>query len=72
MKCNARMFLIGAVAGIAVEKLLKTACFRKSCARIMSAGLKLKTDATQFVEEVKEDAEDLTAEMEQKKKAAKK
>jgi hypothetical protein len=39
---------------------------------VMSAGIRLKSDATQFVEEVKEDAEDLTAEADQKKKAAKK
>ncbi len=72
MKSNVKMFLFGAVAGIATVQLLKTSCFRKSCARMMSAGLKLKSDATQFVEEVKEDAEDLTAEAEQKKKSAKK
>lgn len=72
MTSNVKTFLIGAVAGIAAVQILKTGCFRKSCAKVMSAGLKLKSDATQFVEEVKEEAEDLTAEAEQKKKAVKK
>lgn len=67
-----KTFLLGAAAGIAALQIFKTSCFRKSCAKVMSAGLKIKSDATQFVEEVKESAEDMTAEAEQKKKAAKK
>jgi hypothetical protein len=72
MNSKVKVFFLGAAAGIAALKVLKTSCFRKSCARVMSAGIRLKSDATQFVEEVKEDAEDLTAEADQKKKAAKK
>ena len=70
MNTNVKTFLIGAVAGIAAVQILKTASFRKGCARVMSAGLQLKSDATQFVENVKEDAEDLSAEADQKKKKA--
>lgn len=72
MISHTKTLLIGAVAGIVVSKLVRTNCFRKSCARVLSAGLQLKSDATQFVENVKEEAEDLTAECEQTKKSAKK
>ncbi len=72
MISHTKTLLIGAVAGIVVSKLVRTNSFRKSCARVLSAGLQLKNDATQFVENVKEDAEDMNAECEQAKKSAKK
>ncbi|MCR5027685.1 MAG: hypothetical protein K6A31_00320 [Fibrobacter sp.] len=72
MNSNAKALLIGAVAGVVLTQIVKTSSFRKGCARVLSAGLQLKSDATQFVETVKEDAEDMTAEAEETKKSAKK
>ncbi len=67
-----KAFIAGAIAGIAAVKVFKTDSFRKGCARILSTGLGIKNDATEFVETVKEEAEDLSAEAEQKKNSSKK
>lgn len=67
-----KAFIAGVAVGIAALKTFKTESFRKGCARVLSAALGIKNDATEFVETVKEEAEDLTAEAEQKKKPAKK
>jgi len=72
MKDNAKALLIGTLAGVILSKIVKTKSFRKGCARVLSTGLQLKSEATEFVETVKEDAEDMTAETEEAKKSAKK
>ena len=67
-----KKFLLGAVVGAAAVSLMKTDIFRKSCSKLIAAGLQLKEDASVFFESVKEDAEDAEAEAKQKKaKAAK-
>ena len=49
---------------------MKTDAFRKSCSKLMAAGLQLKDDASAFFESVKEDAEDADAEAKHKKATA--
>lgn len=55
-------FLIGALVGAAAVTLVKTPAFRKGAAKIVSAGMQLKNEASAFAESVKEDAEDIVAE----------
>ncbi|QNL98398.1 hypothetical protein H9I35_06965 [Treponema sp. Marseille-Q4132] len=62
-----KKFLLGAVVGAAAVSLMKTDIFRKSCSKLIAAGLQLKEDASVFFESVKEDAEDAEAEAKQKK-----
>ena len=62
-----KKFLLGAVVGAAAVSLMKTDIFRKSCSKLIAAGLQLKEDAAVFFESVKEDAEDAEAEAKQKK-----
>ena len=65
-----KKFLLGAIVGAAAVSLIKTDAFRKSCSKLMAAGLQLKDDASAFFESVKEDAEDADAEAKQKKASA--
>lgn len=55
-------FAIGALVGAAAITVIRTPAFRKSCAKILSAGMRLKDDAQALVESIKEDAEDIVAE----------
>lgn len=55
-------FLIGVAVGAAAVTIVRTQAFRKGCAKLVSAGLQLKEDAAEFVETLKEDAEDIKAE----------
>lgn len=55
-------FLIGALVGAATITLVKTPAFRKGAAKIVSAGMQLKNEASAFAASVKEDAEDIVAE----------
>lgn len=55
-------FAIGVGTGIVVTALVKTPGFHKACSAVIGAGLKLKDDASSFMETVKEDAEDVIAE----------
>ena len=64
---HTKTFIIGAVAGIIISKLVRTNCFRKSCARVLNAGLQLKNDAAEFAENVKEDVKDMSSECDQAK-----
>lgn len=64
-------FLIGVAVGAAAVTLVRTQAFRKGCAKLVSAGMQLKEDASEFVESLKEDAEDIKAEAASKAKAAK-
>ena len=63
-------FALGVVAGGAAVLLARDAGFKKACAKIIGAGLKLKDDAAAFVETVKEDAQDIMAEAAYNKDAA--
>ena len=65
-------FLIGVLVGAAAASLIKTSTFRKGVAKVAAAGLQLKEEAFEFLESVKEDAEDVAAEKVSKKTAAKK
>lgn len=56
-------FAIGAVAGIAAVQLVKTPGFKKACASVIGKGMQLKDDAAAFAESVKEDAQDIIAEV---------
>ena len=67
MSNGIKSFLLGAVVGAAAVSLMKTDIFRKSCSKLIAAGLQLKEDASVFFESVKEDAEDAEAEAKQKK-----
>ena len=59
---NVTYFVLGAVVGAAAITLVKTPAFRKGAAKLVSAGMQLKNEASAFVESVKEDAEDIAAE----------
>ena len=63
-------FALGVVAGGAAVLLARNANFKKACAKVVGAGLKLKDDAAAFVETVKEDAQDIMAEAAYNKEAA--
>lgn len=67
MAWDCKQLLIGGLVGAAVVTLVRTQAFRKGCAKIVAAGLQLKDDAAEFVESVKEDAEDENAESKAKK-----
>ncbi|UTC67031.1 MULTISPECIES: DUF6110 family protein [unclassified Treponema] len=55
-------FALGVAAGGAAVLLARNAGFKKACAKVIGAGLKLKDEAAAFVETVKEDAQDIMAE----------
>lgn len=55
-------FLIGALVGATAVTLVKTSTFRKGAAKIVSAGMQLKNDASALAQSIKEDAEDIVAE----------
>lgn len=55
-------FAIGVGVGVATVAIVKSAGFKKCCAGVVGAGMKLKDEAAAFVETVKEDAEDIVAE----------
>ncbi len=67
MAWDCKQLLIGGLVGAAVVTLVRTQAFRKGCAKVVAAGLQLKDDAAEFVESVKEDAEDENAESKAKK-----
>ena len=69
MAWDCKQLLVGGLIGAAVVTLVRTQTFRKGCAKVVAAGLQLKDDAAEFVESVKEDAEDEQAEMKSKAKA---
>ena len=56
-------FVIGVAVGGITVAAARRAGFKKVCAKLISAGLQLKDDASAFVETVKEDAEDIAAEI---------
>ena len=63
-------FVIGVAVGGITIAAARRAGFKKVCAKLISAGLQLKDDASAFVETVKEDAEDIAAEIKYAKKPA--
>ena len=67
MTFDCKQLLIGGLIGAAVVTFVRTATFRKGCAKVVAAGLQLKDDASEFLESIKEDAEDVSAEAKQKK-----
>lgn len=56
------IFTGGAIAGGIIASVVKTAGFRKACAKAVEKGIELKEAASAFVETMKEDAEDIVAE----------
>ncbi|MCR5764316.1 MAG: hypothetical protein K6G00_13125 [Treponema sp.] len=70
MSIDCKQLLIGGLIGGALVAFAQTQTFRKGCAKVVAAGLQLKDDASEFVESVKEDAEDVSAESKQKKAKA--
>ena len=64
-------FVIGVAVGGITVAAARRAGFKKVCAKLISAGLQLKDDASAFVETVKEDAEDIAAEIKYAKKPLK-
>ncbi len=62
--------LVGVAIGAAAVAVLKSPSGRKACAKLFSAGLQLKEEASEFVESLKEDAEDIKAEVAAAKKAS--
>ena len=63
-------FVIGVAVGGITVAAARRAGFKKVCAKLISAGLQLKDDASAFFESVKEDAEDADAEAKHKKETA--
>ena len=63
-------FLIGALVGAAAVTIVRTPAFRKGAAKVVSAGMQLKNEASAFAASVKEDAEDIVAEANYNNKAA--
>ncbi len=55
-------FAIGVGVGVTALAIVRTAGFKKCCAKVVGAGLTLKDEAAAFVETVKEDAQDIVAE----------
>ena len=55
-------FAIGCAVGVTAVAIVRTAGFKKCCAKVVGAGLARKDEAQAFVETVKEDAEDIVAE----------
>ena len=55
-------FAIGVAVGGLTVAVARKAGFKKACAKVISAGMQLKDDASAFVETVKEDAQDIAAE----------
>ncbi|MBQ3825587.1 MAG: hypothetical protein II811_05580 [Spirochaetaceae bacterium] len=55
-------FAIGCAVGVTTLAIVRTAGFKKCCAKVVGAGLALKDEAQAFVETVKEDAQDIVAE----------
>lgn len=55
-------FAIGCAVGATTIAIVRTAGFKKACAKVVGAGLQLKDEAAAFVETVKEDAQDIVAE----------
>ena len=70
MTFDCKQLLIGGLIGGALVAFLQTQTFRKGCAKVVAAGLQLKDDASEFIESVKEDAADVSAESKQKKAKA--
>lgn len=68
MSWDCKQLLVGGLIGAAVVTLVRTQAFRKGCAKVVAAGLQLKEDAAEFVESVREDAEDEQAERKSKEK----
>lgn len=66
MSFDCKQLLIGGLIGAAAVTFIRTATFRKGCAKVLAAGLQLKDDAAEFLEGIKEDAEDVSAEAKQK------
>lgn len=64
---SSKTFWIGAACGAAALLIAKTPAFRKGCAKVVATGLQLKDDAAEFIETLKEDAEDAHAEVSSKK-----
>ncbi len=70
MTLDCKQLLIGGLIGGALVAFAQTQTFRKGCAKVVAAGLQLKDDASEFLESVKEDAEDVAAESKEKKAKA--
>ncbi len=70
MTLDCKQLLIGGLIGGALVAFAQTQTFRKGCAKVVAAGLQLKDDASEFLESVKEDAEDVAAESKVKKAKA--
>ena len=56
------IFFLGAAAGVVVTALLRTETAKKAIAKVIGAGMEIKDKATEYVETVKEGAEDVAAE----------
>lgn len=57
-------FGVGVAAGFVASAFFRSAAFHKACVAVTEKGLQLKNDAVEFMESVKEDAQDIVAEAE--------
>ncbi len=64
------MFFLGAAAGVALLAIMKTDAFKKGCTKLLTAGMQIKDQAEAFCETVKEDAQDIMAEVKAKRENA--
>ncbi len=62
MTDGTKKLLLGVAIGAAAVTFMKTETFRKGGSKIVAGGLQLKNDAKEFIETLKEDAEDEAAE----------
>ncbi len=69
MTDETKKILIGVAIGAAAVTIVRTDSFRKCCARIVAGGLQLKDDAAEYLETIKEEAEDVKAEKNAQAKA---
>lgn len=58
------VFILGVAVGAVAVSVMRTASFKKACAKTLGASMRLKEEAAAFIETVKEDAQDIVAEAE--------
>ena len=66
MTDSKKMFLWCLAAGIAATAILRTDTFRRSCARLIAGGLRLKDDVQEYLGPLKEEAEEVKVEQDAK------
>ena len=61
LKDNAKLacYVGGAVTAVVVEKVVKSPKFRETCVNVLAKGMMLQKDAESYVQNIKDEAQDL-------------